>query len=162
MVVLKNPDTGVEKKRAVGFNWWVLFFGWLVPLVSGEFKICGSYFVVYMIFGVVIEMLNVSEDMVGIFALLLHAAFAFTYNKTRISSLLSKGYVPADKISKNILLEKNLSANENVTGSETEENSVNGETTVATGAASVEKETNGEQVPKAPQTTCAPPPPPMK
>lgn len=38
LIMLKHPITGVRKTVKHGFSWPMLFFGFLTPLVKGDFK----------------------------------------------------------------------------------------------------------------------------
>ena len=92
MIVLKHKESGLMKKCVTGFSWTTFFFGVLVPLVRGDLKWAAILFALGMIIGV---------PTFGIGALGVHTVFAFVYNKIYIRNLMSRGFVPADEISKN-------------------------------------------------------------
>ena len=76
----------VVKQAPIGFSWTVFFFGMFVPLLRGDFK---GFFI--MLF-------------TGWF---LHFVFCFLYNGMYVKRLLNKkGYLPACKMSENILKAK--------------------------------------------------------
>lgn len=89
MKVNLRDSAGQFRRTKVGFSWTTLFFGFLVPIVRGDFKwtlimFCASV----LTFG------------------LAQIVMAFTYNRTYIRGLLSDGFFPADNASKFVLIEK--------------------------------------------------------
>ena len=78
-VQLIHPQTGLLKSGFYGFSWTFLFFGWFVPLFSGELMIALLHFTITVI-------------TFGIWQII----FAFLYNKQYTSRLLEKGYVLND------------------------------------------------------------------
>jgi hypothetical protein len=91
-IKLKQQTTGLVKEVKVGFSWTSLFFGILVPLIRGDWKWTIIYFFV-------------TPATFGLFWVI----FPFFYNKSYLKGLIeSKGYVPADDIAKNILVQNGI------------------------------------------------------
>ena len=82
------------KQAKIGFSWTVLFFGFFVPLLRGDWL--GFTIMVIM------TLLSMIAPVFG-FAYIL---FPFLYNKYYIKDLLKDGYKPASKTSKDILESK--------------------------------------------------------
>lgn len=85
--------TGLLKNCQLGFSWTTLFFGFFVPLFRGDIIFAS----IMLISTLIIPFLWI--------------IFPFIYNKCYIKSLLEKGYYPADKTSKKILIEHNIIIN---------------------------------------------------
>ena len=92
---LKNKYTGVVVAAPWGFSWTSLFFGPFVPLLRSDVK--------WAVLGFVI---------VAITAGLGWFVMPFVYNKFYIKELIEKGYIPADDISKQKLIGKNIIADD--------------------------------------------------
>ena len=88
---MKHKDTGVVKEVPLGFSWTTLFFGIFVPMVRGDWK------------WVFIE-LAIFIFTLGIGLLIV----PFFYNKIYIKNLMEKGYIPADDVSKQALINKSI------------------------------------------------------
>ncbi len=86
--------TGLLKNCTLGFSWTTLFFVFFVPLFRVDFMFALIMFI--------------SAWILTPFSWII---FAFIYNKCYIKSLLEKGYYPADKTSKKILIEHNIIIN---------------------------------------------------
>lgn len=89
-VYLRNY-TGVVKQVKLGFSWTMLFFGILVPLFRGDLK-----------WTVLSLILVIVTSGLAWFVL------PFIYNRLYIKSLLENGWIPADEMSRNAMLAKNL------------------------------------------------------
>lgn len=89
MKVLLRNQIGQIKECKIGFSWTNLFFGWLTPLVRGDYK----NFAIQL----VVQLLTFSISVL---------VFPFFYNKQYINGLLEKGYYPADENTGRILVEK--------------------------------------------------------
>ena len=85
--------TGLLKNCTLGFSWTTLFFGFFVPLFRGDIIFAS----IMLISTLIIPFLWI--------------IFPFIYNKYYIKSLLEKGYYPADKTSKKILIGHNIIIN---------------------------------------------------
>ena len=95
-VMLKHKDTGMIKEVPIGISITTVLFGFFVPLLRGDIK------------GALIGI---------IFAFLMwipgNIVFSIMYNKMYINDLLMKGFVPADEMSKNILMSKGIYFSQN-------------------------------------------------
>jgi hypothetical protein len=87
---MKN-STGILKQVKLGFSWTMLFFGFLVPLIRGDFKWAIISFIIAFI-------------TCGISWLVL----PFLYNKIYIKDMLVKGWMPADEAAANALRAKDI------------------------------------------------------
>ena len=85
---LKHKDTSILRGAPVGFSWTSLFFGPFVPLLRGDFL----WFFLHVF---------LSLFVFGLFWLI----FPFIYNNIYLRGLLGKGYVPADRSSRRVLVE---------------------------------------------------------
>jgi len=92
---LKHPTTNLVKEVKLGFSWTTLFFGAFVPLIRGDLK----WFIIFFIIAII----------TGGLAWFI---IPFLYNKIYIKGLLEKGFVPADDLTKNILVQKGYIAAE--------------------------------------------------
>lgn len=88
---LKHKDTSILRDAPVGFSWTSLFFGPLVPLLRGDFL----WFFLHVFLSLFIF---------GLFWLI----FPFIYNNIYLRGLLGKGYVPADRSSRRVLVEMRM------------------------------------------------------
>lgn len=91
MIRLKHPISGFIKKAPTGFSWTNLIFSWFVPAFRGDLKWCILFFIM-------------AFPTFGLIALI----SPFIYNKIYIKELLEKGFVPADKESKDYLIKNHL------------------------------------------------------
>lgn len=89
-VYMKN-QFGAMKQVKVGFSWTMLFFGFIVPLIRGDWKWC-------------IVSLLISLVTCGIAWIV----FPFIYNKIYIKDLIENGWYPADDAAKNALRVKGI------------------------------------------------------
>lgn len=94
-VYLKN-SVGVTKQVKLGFSWTMLFFGFFVPLFRGDLK--------WTLISLVLSFVTCG------FAWFV---LPFIYNKAYIKELLYAGWVPADDMSINAMLEKGLPVPQN-------------------------------------------------
>ena len=90
-LTLKQHSSGLIKQVPAGFSWTTLLFGAFVPLLRGDIK----WFIIFMILAIITF------------------GFAwfvipFVYNKIYMKELLAKGYIPADELTKNYLVQKGL------------------------------------------------------
>lgn len=85
-VNLKNPSTGEVKQCKVGFSWTMLFFGFFVPLLRGDWKW-------------LVIMLLINACTIGIAQLVM----AFLYNKFYLKDLVERGFEPASDTDHTIL-----------------------------------------------------------
>ncbi len=72
---MENPNTGVIKEAPLGFNWKLLFFPGIIPLLRGDFK---TMFIMFLL---------MLPTLGFIFPI-----YAAKYNKMYVVSLLEKGY----------------------------------------------------------------------
>jgi hypothetical protein len=79
----------ILKKGYVGFSWTTLFFGFIVPLVRGNWKWCAII--------LALEIITAYSS---------NLVFAFIFNKIDIKELLEQGYEPADEVSRLALVSK--------------------------------------------------------
>jgi formylglycine-generating enzyme required for sulfatase activity len=86
---LKHSVSNLIIEAKVGYSWTVLFFGIFVPLFRGD--------ILWSIISLVTTILTG-----GIFWWI----FPSFYNKIYIKSLLEKGYIPSDDISRDILIKR--------------------------------------------------------
>lgn len=89
---LKNK-AGVMRRCKVGYSWTSLFFGFLVPLLRGDWKWAVIMFIAAMF------TFNLSC-----------IVFGFIYNRIYVNELLEKGYVPADEFSQSVLVDRGFLA----------------------------------------------------
>ena len=91
MINLKHAQSGVLRSAKVGFSWTTLLFGFFPALFRGDIKWAAIMCIIGIItFG---------------FSWLI---FPFFYNKVYIKGLLEKGYVPADDMSRNMLIKRGI------------------------------------------------------
>ncbi len=88
-VNLRKGD--LAKPGLVGFSWTMLFFGFFVPLLRGDFK--------WTLILLVLCVLSFG---------LANFVFCFFYNKIYTTNLLENGYVPADDYSREVLVRAGL------------------------------------------------------
>ena len=89
-MIIRLEDTGGQLRTAkIGFSWTVLIFGFCVPIFRGDAK-----WAVIMFFASVLTVW------------IANIILSFTYNGTYIRDLLSKGFIPADEESRQILVYK--------------------------------------------------------
>ena len=98
-VTLEQPATHVIKQAKVGFSWTTFFFGFFPALFRGDFK----WFAIILLIDIFIAPFTV-----GIGDFIIGLVFAIIYNNIYIKDLLAKGWVPADDVSKNILISKGI------------------------------------------------------
>lgn len=79
---------GKSKKVKLGFSWTTFFFGFLVPLVRGDFKWFIILFLLDAVFGIPSS---------GIGSFIINIIFSFNYNKYYIQELYKKGYYPIEE-----------------------------------------------------------------
>jgi hypothetical protein len=91
IAMMKNKLTGEIKEAPLGFSWTTLLFGVFVPLIRGDFK----WFVIFLI-------------LAFITAGLVWFVVPFIYNKIYVKELISKGFRPADDMSKNLLRSRGI------------------------------------------------------
>lgn len=103
-VNLTNPTTHQVKQVKVGFSWTVFFFGFFPMLFRGDWKWFAITLLVQLVVGV---------PTAGIGSGIVDIVLSFIYNKLYINDLLSAGYVPADKASADILLNKGFTTSTN-------------------------------------------------
>lgn len=90
-VILKHQTLQKMKKVPFLYSWSSVVFGFFVPLLRGDFK----WFFIYLIVGLFTY--NIGSIIL-----------AFFYNKSYITSLIEKGYLPADERSKELLVSKGI------------------------------------------------------
>lgn len=88
-VRLVNPITKGTETRKVGFSWTVFFFGFFVPLFRGDWK----WLLIMALAGIC------TFGFSGL-------VFCFIYNGINIKEMISKGFLPADEVSKQALVNK--------------------------------------------------------
>lgn len=89
MIVSFEDHRGQLRNAKVGFSWTVFFFGFCVPIFRGDAK-----WALIMFAASVLTLW------------LANLLFCFTYNRTYIRDLLSKGFRPADEESRQVLIKK--------------------------------------------------------
>lgn len=87
-IILKN-HVGQLKQIKVGFSWTMFFFGCFVPICRGDWKYAIISLLAALITG-------------GISWLV----FPFFYNKVYINDLIGSGWLPAEEVSRSILIQK--------------------------------------------------------
>jgi len=75
-ITFEHPRTGITREAPIGFNWQLLQFGALLPLVQREWKLC----LLVIVGGV--ATFSVSNVLL-----------AFFYNKLRVMSLVKDGFL---------------------------------------------------------------------
>jgi hypothetical protein len=75
LIKFKNPNTGSEEIVPIGVSWTILFWGFLVPLFRGDWKLV----MVMLPLGLIT--LNLSN-----------IKFMFNYNEIYIKKLISSGF----------------------------------------------------------------------
>ncbi len=88
---LKSPTTNEIVSRKIGFSWTTILFGYFVPLFRKDWK----WFFIMLIAGIFTSGLS-------------GFVFAFLYNKLHIHTLLSKGFQPANELSRQILVDHKI------------------------------------------------------
>ncbi len=83
---MENINTKEMKEVAIGFSWTTLLFGAFVPLLRGDVV----WFILFFILTII------TAGIAWFF-------IPFMYNKMYIKKLISKGFVPADDVSRNEL-----------------------------------------------------------
>ena len=96
---LKNPVTNQVKQVKAGFSWTTFFWGFFPALFRGDWKWFAIIFLIELITGIVTG---------GLGTWIVSIVFSFIYNKMYINDLISKGFIPTDDASKNILLSKGI------------------------------------------------------
>jgi len=91
MKVFMKNQFGAMKQVKVGFSWTMLFFGFLVPLIRGDWKWT-------------IVMLLITFISYGVAQIIV----PFFYNKMYINDLIEKGWVPADETAANAFKAKGI------------------------------------------------------
>ncbi|NLD06026.1 MAG: hypothetical protein GX672_09105 [Synergistaceae bacterium] len=89
MIVSLEDPAGQLRTAKIGFSWTVFFFGFCVPIFRGDAKWALIMFATSVL---TLWLANI--------------IFCFTYNRTYIRDLLSKGFRPADEESRQALVEK--------------------------------------------------------
>ena len=89
----KNSVGLWKEVHPITFSWTVLFCGFFVPLLRGDWK--------YTLIMLLLSPLNFVFYMANII-------LAFKYNKLYVKGLLEKGYVPADEPTKIHLQQKGI------------------------------------------------------
>jgi len=88
---MENIHTKEIRDVPIGFSWTTLLFGVFVPLLRGDIK----WFFIFLVLAIITG---------GVAWLVI----PFIYNKIYVKGLISKGYVPADDVSKNELRMRNI------------------------------------------------------
>lgn len=81
----------LRKKSLIGFSWTTLFFGFFVPLFRGDWL----WLLIMLTLGIITSGIS-------------NIVLAFLYNDFYTTKLLENGWEPADEISKNILVNKEM------------------------------------------------------
>lgn len=91
MKVMMKNQFGALKEVKVGFSWTMLFFGFFVPLLRGDWK--------WAVFSLCLSLITC-----GVCWFVL----PFFYNKIYIKGLIEKGWVPADKTALDAIRSKKI------------------------------------------------------
>jgi hypothetical protein len=83
---MENVNTKEIRETVIGFSWTVLLFGVFVPLFRGDIK----WFLIFLVIAFVTFGFG-------------WLVVPFFYNKIYIRNLISKGFIPADDVSRNEL-----------------------------------------------------------
>jgi len=86
-VTLKDSKSGLVKTTKVGYSWTMLFFGFFVPLLRGDWKWTLISLFLYGFANII---------------------FSFFYNDIYIKDLLADGYKPATDADKKVLKEAGI------------------------------------------------------
>ncbi|MBP9492738.1 MAG: HrgC protein [Sulfurospirillum sp.] len=90
-VVLQHPSLKKTKVVPFLYSWTGLIFGAFVPLLRNDIKWFFIYFIVFIL-----------TSGLG------NIVLSFFYNKSSLTALIEKGYVPVDDNSKQLLVSKNI------------------------------------------------------
>lgn len=93
-VYLKNESNGLVEGVKIGFSWTTLFFGFFPALFRGDGK--------WVLIQIIASLFTWGFSML---------IFPFTYNKIYINKLITRGYVPARDIDKEILIKNGMLIN---------------------------------------------------
>jgi len=85
---LQNENTMKTKQAKLGYSWTFFFFGWITPLLRGDWKWFLITFIVTLI---------LAYTTTGFGAGIAQIVFAEIYNKLYVKDLLENGYTPADE-----------------------------------------------------------------
>lgn len=88
MIIKLKNSSGFLTDVKIGFSWTTLFFGYFVPLFRGDIK----WFLVSILLSILTW--GISWFIIPFF-----------YNSVYIKSLLASGFVPADQMSRDVLIE---------------------------------------------------------
>ncbi len=108
-IKLLNPQTQEQKEVPVGFSWTYFFFGFMVPLLRGDWKWAIISFIPWAIFfasGFLQNIPLLLSIVIGILDfgyLLAWIIFAFFYNKLYVKSLIEEGFQALDAEGKQYL-----------------------------------------------------------
>lgn len=108
MVNLKNETTHQVKQCKLGWSWTVFFFGFWPMLFRQDW----IYLICYAAWDVIGSAVAYSSD--GAFSVIASADFiirivlAVMYNTLYVKGLLKKGWKPADKTSKKLMMAKGI------------------------------------------------------
>ena len=95
MKVALRDSNGFVKEVKLGFSWTVLFFGFFVPLIRGDWKWLGIMLVISIFSGLFT---------LGLGAFVANIILAFNYNKFYAKELYQKGYRSQNDFDHNALL----------------------------------------------------------
>ena len=85
---LQNESTMKTKQAKIGYSWTFFFWGWITPLIRGDWKWFLITFIVTLI---------LAYTTMGFGSLIAQVVFAAIYNKLYVKDLLESGYTPADE-----------------------------------------------------------------
>lgn len=92
---------GIYKECQLGYSVKTLFFGNWIPFLRVDLK---NFLIMYLTSIGLSIVFTILKPILTIFILIiLNVVFSFLYNKMYIKSLISKGFLPVDEYSKNLL-----------------------------------------------------------
>lgn len=89
-VNLVNVERNEQKQVSLGYSWAFSVFGWVLPLIRGDWKWFFITFVATILLGYLTA---------GMGTIVAQVVFAGFYNKLSTKDLLERGFEPADEFS---------------------------------------------------------------
>ena len=82
-IILENPSTGQIKEAPIGFSWTMFFFGFIPPMIRGDWK----WFGITLGLGVLLALISL-----GLLGWLPSLIGAFIWNKSYLNGLIGRGF----------------------------------------------------------------------